>query len=105
VIAPPWLVALALILGFLVLIPARRLRSAGLGRGAVGSYALLLWALAMVVAVRPGATRLLIPVLLLAYLAPFMVSTDVLGRILRREVDRPPPVKNVSPPDPPPGGD
>jgi hypothetical protein len=105
VIAPPWLLALALVVGFLVLVPARRLRAAGFGRGAVGSYALLLWALAMFVAIRPGATRLLIPVLLLAYLAPFMVSTDVLGRVLRREVDRSPPMKNVTPPDPPSGGD
>jgi hypothetical protein len=105
VIAPPWLLALALVVGFLVLVPARRLRAAGLGRGSVGSYALLLWGLAMFVAIRPGATRLLIPVLLLAYLAPFMVSTDVLGRVLRHEVDRSPPMKNVTPPDPPSGGD
>jgi hypothetical protein len=100
-IAPPWLLALALVVGFLVLVPARRLRTAGLGRGAVGSYALLLWALAMVVAIRPGATRLLIPVLLLACLIPFMVSTDVLGRVVRRQIDRSPPMKNVTPPDPP----
>lgn len=103
--AQPWLLALALLTGFLVLIPARRLRAAGIGRGTVGSYALLLWVLAMVVAIRPGATRLLIPIVLLAYLAPFIVSTDVLGRVLRREVDRPPPMKNVTPPDPPSGGD
>jgi hypothetical protein len=101
VIAPPWLLALALVVGFLVLAPARRLRTAGLGRGAVGSYALILWALAMVVAIRPGATRLLIPVLLIAYLIPFMVSTEALSRVLRREVERSPPLKNVTPQDPP----
>ena len=44
-IAPPWLIALALVLGLLVLIPARRLRAAGLSSGSVGLYALTLWGL------------------------------------------------------------
>jgi hypothetical protein len=99
-IAPPWLLALALGLGLLVLIPARRLRAAGLSRGSVGMYALALWGLAMVVAVRPGATRIVVPLLLLAYLAPFIAGPDVLGRVLRRQAS-PPSIKNVTPPDPP----
>ena len=87
-------------LGLLVLIPARRLRAAGLSRGSVGLYVLVIWGLAMFVAIRPGATRIVIPLLLLAYLAPFIAGPDVLGRVLRR---RPPPpsIKNVTPPDPP----
>ena len=100
-IAPPWLLALALGLGLLVLIPARRLRAAGLSSGSVGLYALTLWGLAMLVAIRPGATRIVIPLLLLAYLAPFIAGPDVLGRVLRRQPARPP-IKNVTPPDPPP---
>src|SRR5919106_576518 len=100
-IAPPWLLALAMVLGFLVLIPARRLRAAGLSSGSVGLYALAMWGLAMLVAVRPGATRILIPLLLLAYLAPFIAGPDVLGRVLRRQPTRPP-IKNVTPADPPP---
>jgi hypothetical protein len=100
-IAPPWLLALALGLGLLVLIPARRLRAAGLSSGSVGLYALTLWGLAMVVAIRPGATRIVIPLLLLAYLAPIIAGPDVLGRLLRRQPTRPP-IKNVTPPDPPP---
>jgi hypothetical protein len=99
-IAPPWLLALALGLGLLVLIPARRLRSAGLSRGSVGLYVLVIWCLAMFVAIRPGATRIVIPLLLLAYLAPFIAGPDVLGRVLRRRPP-PPPIKNVTPPDPP----
>jgi hypothetical protein len=98
---PPWLLALGLVLGFLVLIPARRLRSAGLARGTVGIYAAVLWGAAMLVAIRPGATRILIPVLLLAYLAPFLAGPEVIGRILRRGAERPP-MKDVTPPDPPP---
>jgi hypothetical protein len=99
-IAPPWLLALALGLGLLVLIPARRLREAGLSRGSVGLYALVLWSLAMFVAIRPGAARIVIPVLLLAYLAPFIAGPDVLGRVLRRQATKPS-IKNVTPPDPP----
>ncbi len=100
-IAPPWLLALALGLGLLVLIPARRLRAAGLSSGSVGLYALSLWGLAMLVAIRPGATRIVIPLLLLAWVAPFIAGPDVLGRVLRRQPSRPP-IKNVTPPDPPP---
>lgn len=100
-IAPPWLIALALGLGLLVLIPARRLRAAGLSSGSVGLYALALWGLAMLVAIRPGATRIVVPLLLLAYLAPFIAGPDVIGRLLRRQPARPP-IKNVTPPDPPP---
>jgi hypothetical protein len=100
-LAPPWLLALALGLGLLVLIPARRLRAAGLSSGSVGLYALTLWGLAMLVAIRPGATRIVIPLLLLAWVAPFIAGPDVLGRVLRRQPSRPP-IKNVTPPDPPP---
>jgi hypothetical protein len=100
-IAPPWLLALALVLGFLVLIPARRLRAAGLSSSSVGLYALALWGSAMLIAVRPGGTRILIPLLLLAYLAPFIAGPDLLGRVLRRQPPRPP-IKNVTPADPPP---
>ena len=100
-IAPPWLLALGLVLGFLVLIPARRLRGAGLSSGSVGLYALALWGSAMLIAVRPGGTRILIPLLLLAYLTPFIAGPDLLGRVLRRQPPRPP-IKNVTPPDPPP---
>ena len=99
-IAPPWLLALALGLGLLVLIPARRLRATGLSRGSVGLYVLVIWGLAVFVAIRPGATRIVIPLLLLAYLAPFIAGPDVLGRVLRRRRS-PPPIKNVTPPDPP----
>jgi hypothetical protein len=105
-IAPPWLLALGLVLGLLVLLPARRLRAAGLARATVGLYALVLWGLAMVVAIRPGATRILVPVLLLAYLAPFIAAPDVVGRVLRRDAQPArPAIKDVTPPDPPPGAD
>ena len=108
-LAPPWLLALALVLGLLVLIPARRLQLAGVPPRTIGLLALTLWALAMLVAISPGASRILIPILLVAYLAPFVAAPDRVGRILRRgggpggpggQPGGPrPPVKNVTPPD------
>ena len=41
-------------------------------------------ALALLVAIRPGATRILIPILLVAYLAPFVASPDAVARFIRR---------------------
>jgi hypothetical protein len=111
----PALLAIGLVLGFLVLMPARRLQLAGFSGRAVGLYASVLWALAFFLAVRPVAARILIPVLLVAYLAPFLVSPARLGRIVRRlgggtSTDRgtgtgrdgdplKPPIKNVTPPE------
>jgi hypothetical protein len=104
VLPAPALLALALVLVLLVLLPAKRLQLAGLGSRSIGLYALCLWAMAFFLAVRPGATRFLIPFLLVAYIAPFVVAPDRMGRIVRRgdRGDPPkPPMKNVTPPDPP----
>jgi hypothetical protein len=97
----PWLLALALVLALLVLIPARRLQLAGVSPRTIALYAVGLWAAAMFLAIRPGATRILIPFLLVIYLAPFVAAPEAVGRILRR---RPPsggrpPMKDVTPPD------
>jgi hypothetical protein len=101
----PWLLALGLVLALLVLIPARRLQLAGLAPRTIGLLALTLWGLAMFVAISPGAARVLIPILLVAYLAPFVAAPDRVGRILRRGGSGgpgdggTPPIKNVTPPD------
>jgi hypothetical protein len=102
----PWLLALGLVLALLVMIPARRLQLAGVRPRTIGLYALSLWLLAMLVAIRPGATRVLIPILLAAYLAPFVAAPDRMGRFLGRggprgggRPDPRPPMKNVTPPD------
>lgn len=110
--APPWLLALGLVLGLLVLLPARRLQLAGLAPRTIGLLALTLWALAMFVAVSPGGARILVPIVLLAYLAPFVAAPDRVARVLRRgggsgdggpagsgRVGDRPPMKNVTPPD------
>ena len=106
--APPWLLALGLVLGLLVLLPARRLQLAGLAPRTIGLLALTLWALAMFVAISPGGARILVPIVLLAYLAPFVAAPDRVARVLRRggggkpgggRVGDRPPMKNVTPPD------
>ena len=120
VVAPEFL-ALGLVLVLLVLIPARRLQLAGFGARTIGAYAASLWLMGLVVAVRPGLLRILIPLLLVAYLAPFIASPEALNRIVRRggrggigrggigrgggPTTPPPggrpPIKNVTPPDEP----
>lgn len=106
----PALLAVGLALGFLVLLPARRLQLAGFAGRSIGLYASALWALAFLLALRPVATRFLVPILLIAYLAPFVVAPGRLTRIVRRgrgrigtgrDDDAPePPMKNVTPPGP-----
>lgn len=121
-LAPPWLLALGLVLGLLVLLPARRLQLAGLAPRTIGLFSITLWALAMLVAVSPGGARVLVPILLVAYLAPFVAAPDRMARVLRRgghgtpgggggRLGGRPPMKNVTPPDadvttePRPGGE
>ncbi len=109
---PPEFLALGLVLVLLVLVPARRLQLAGFGARTIGAYATSLWLLALVVAIRPGLLRILIPILLVAYLAPFVASPDGArpdraSRRSRRGAPKPPPpggrppIKNVTPPDEP----
>jgi hypothetical protein len=111
VLPPPLLIALGLILGLIILLPARRLQLAGFRSRAIGLYAVCLWALAFFLAVRPVAARFLIPILLIAYLAPFVAAPGRLSRIVARGRGRgepgatgeppKPPIKNVTPPDQP----
>lgn len=100
-IAPPWLIALALVVALLVLIPARRLQLSGMSSRTIGLYALALWILAMTLAIRPAGARILVPFLLVAYLAPFVAAPDQVRRVFRRRPppDGRPPMKDVTPPD------
>ena len=81
---PPLVIALALAAGLLVLPPAWRLSLAGVDSRWIGMYVLALWVLAMVAALGPGAARLFGPILLIAWVAPFIVAPERLGRVLRR---------------------
>lgn len=98
-------IAIAGLVAFLVLAPTRRLHLSGWGREAVTTYFVSAWLLGMAVAVLPIPTRFLVPVLLVAYLAPFLTIRAGLGRLFGRPEAPPPvepkrpPMKDVTPPD------
>jgi hypothetical protein len=110
---PPLLLAVGLVLGLIILLPARRLQLAGFSGRAIGLYAVCLWGLAFFMAIRPFAARFLIPILLIAYLAPFVAAPSRLSGIVSRGRGRggpgtagdppKPQIKNVTPPDQPNG--
>ncbi len=104
----PALLGIAILIALVVLLPARRLQLAGMSRRIIALYAISLWALAMFLAIRPVLTRVLVPILLVLYLAPFVTAPDrvagIVRRTRRRDDDLPrPPIKNVTPPDGPTG--
>ncbi|HSO30504.1 MAG TPA: hypothetical protein VLS28_11425 [Candidatus Sulfomarinibacteraceae bacterium] len=109
----PTTIALVGLVALLVLIPTRRLQLAGWRRESLTAYYLTVWLLGAVVAAMPSPARFLIPLLLVAYLAPFVTLRDGLDRLLGRpRVDRGaggggdgrggiedrPPMKDVTPP-------
>lgn len=103
---PPALLAVGLALGLVVLLPARRLRLAGLSAQIIGLYTIFVWALAFVLVVRPVGARFLVPILVVAFVAPFIAAPERISTIIRRNGpprDDPPrpPMKNVTPPDDP----
>ena len=103
-LAEPWLIALGIVIALLVLLPARRLHLAGIRARWIAAYAVIVWVLAFSLAVRPLLTRFLIPILVVLYIAPFIAAPERLSGIVRRRGggDPPrPPMKNVTPPDPP----
>lgn len=101
----PTTIALVGLVALLVLLPTRRLQLAGWHRESLTAYFLGMWLLGAVVAAMPGPARFLVPVLLVAYLAPFVTIRDGLNRLLGRprggggRVADNPPMKDVTPPD------
>ncbi len=85
----PTSIALVGLVAILVLLPTRRLQLAGWRRESLATYFLAVWLLGAVVAAMPSPARFLIPLLLVAYLAPFVTLRDGLDRIVGRpRVDR-----------------
>ncbi len=80
---PPLAIGLALLIGLLVLLPARRLQLAGFSPRSIGWYTLALWLGGTASGLAPGIGRWLFPILLISWLAPFVVAPERLGRILR----------------------
>ena len=109
----PTTIAVVGLVALLVLIPTRRLQLAGWRRQPLTTYFLAVWVLGTAVAAVPAPSRFLIPLLLVAYLAPFVTLRDGLDRLRGRpRVDRGSPgptggesagprrpMKDVTPPD------
>ena len=111
----PTTLLLVLLVALLVLIPTRRLQLAGWSRQNLTLYFLVMWALGALVAALPAPARFLIPILLVAYLAPFVTLREGLDRLMSRpprsggDIPRSggsggagrarPPIKDVTPPD------
>ncbi|MBA3876474.1 MAG: hypothetical protein C0498_05990 [Anaerolinea sp.] len=101
----PTTIALVGLVALLVLIPTRRLQLAGWRRESLTAYFLVVWALGALIAAMPGPARFLVPILIVAYLAPFVTLRDGLDRLLGRprggggEVADRPPAKDVTPPE------
>lgn len=94
----PALIAIVLVTALLVLVPTRRLYLAGWSPTVVAGYFLATWAVAVAVAWAPGRTRFLVPILLVAYLAPFVTLRPGIDRLLGRPPRGTEP-RNVTPPD------
>jgi hypothetical protein len=106
----PTTILLVGLVALLVLIPTRRLQLAGWGRESLTIYYLGVWLLGSIVAALPSPARFLIPILLVAYLAPFITLREGLDRLRglppsargRRDDDafkERPPMKDVTPPE------
>jgi hypothetical protein len=95
----PTTIALSLLLALLVLVPTRRLAFAGARRETLAAYFFGVWLLSVFAVVGP---RVLLPVVLVAYVAPFVTVGAGIDALRRRFTPRP--VKDVTPRDegPPP---
>ena len=94
----PVLLLIVLVAALVGLIPVWRLRIAGWPpRWLVLAW--VLYAASIFLAVRaPLATRFLLPILVLAYVAPFIAGPERLTRVLRGPGEPPRPIIDVTPP-------
>jgi len=76
------LVALVAAIGILVLIPTRRLFVAGWPPRSLALYFVGVVALGVIVAELRAPARFLIPILVVAYIAPFVTARDGIRRLL-----------------------
>lgn len=91
------LLGLVGIVALLLLIPTRRLFLAGWSQRALILYFVAMLGLGILVAELRGPARFLVPILIIGYLAPFVVASDGMARLLGRQPRRPV-VKDVTPP-------
>ena len=80
----PWILGLVMGLVALAAIPTRRLFAAGVQAGWLASYLFVLVVLGFLVVRGLGPEKFLVPVLVVAVVAPFLLTRGTLGRLLRR---------------------
>ena len=96
----PWLLAVTLALVAIAAVPTRRLFMADVGRGTLTTYLVALVALGFLAASGRAPERLVVPVFVVAFVAPLLVSPALVRRALRRAGGS---GKEARPPDAPPG--
>lgn len=94
----PSLAAFAVVVsvGLLALLPTRRLFLAGWGPRALFAYLVTIVGLGLLAIEARSAARYVVPILVLAYLAPFVTPPPLIARLLGPGARRPPP-KDVTP--------
>ena len=101
----PLLLLTLLVACLLAMLPVWRLRVAGWPRGWLLA-AWLTYTVTIVLAIRFGpAFRFLLPVIVLAYVAPFVAGPERLTRVLAGRKPPPRPIIDVTPAPPPALGD
>ena len=113
---------LAVAIGLLVMIPTRRLFVAGFSSGVLTTYYAVTTGLGLLVAELRGPAKYLVPILVLAYVLPFIITRPGVSRWFRPSGSRAsnasqrgrgagaargpvrPPMKNVTPPIEPSAG-
>ena len=94
----PGLLLVLLVAVLLALLPVWRLQRRRLASGRRWSTAWLVYALAIFLVVRvPGPARFLLPILVLAFVAPFVAGPERLARVLGRRDPAARPVIDVTP--------
>lgn len=93
----PLLLVIVLVAALIALIPVWRLRAAGWRpRWLIAAW--LLYAVTIFLLIRlPGPTRFLLPILVLAYVAPFVAGPERLTRLFGRQPEPARPIINVTP--------
>ncbi len=96
----PELILLLLLAGFVALLPVRRLHEGGWATGSLFT-AWFLYALGLFAGMRfPGVARFLLPVVALAFVAPYVAGPRrlaALGRLLGTRREAPPVIIDVTP--------
>lgn len=93
----PGLILTLLVAGLLALLPVWRLRIAGWSAGALFT-AWIVYGVGILLAVRfAGAFRFMLPILVLAYVAPFVAGPERLSRVLGGRRPKPRVVIDVTP--------